>query len=153
MFPSDNPFAYPNQPMSALEGTQYMSPEEQQENFSAGTSEPEYHLTNQMNAQLPPELSFNDLNNSVFTNNLAQQYHNNHNTEFSASMAPTNFSASSVEDTMGMSGMTNPQDEFWTQMNKQGIRTGMTPGAVNLDELFGGEGWANVWNEQNLSRP
>lgn len=151
MFPSDNPFAYPNQPMSTLEGTQYMSPEEQ-ENFSAGTSEAEYHITNQMNAQMPPDLSFNDLNNSVYAGNLAHQYHNSR--DFSGPIAgATNFSLSSVEDTMGMNGMANTQEEFWSQINKQGTRTGLTPGAVNLDELFGGDGWTNVWNEQSFSRP
>jgi hypothetical protein len=150
MFPSDNPFAYPNQPMSTLEGTQYMSPEEQ-ENFSAGASEPEYHMTNQINANMPPELSFNDLNNSVYTNNLTQQFHSRR--DFSGPMGATNYPVSSVEDTMGMTGMANTRDEFWSQMNRQGMRTGMTPGAVNLDELFGGDGWANVWNEQSFSQP
>lgn len=149
MFPSDNPFAYPNQPMSTLEATQYMSPEEQ-ESFSAGASEPEYHIAHQMNSQLPPELSFNDLNNSVFTNNLPQQFHNG--IDFSGSR-PTTFSVSSVEDTIGMNGMANTQEDFWSQMNKQGLQTAMTPGAVNLDELFGGDGWTNVWNEQSFSRP
>lgn len=150
MFPSDNPFAYPNQPMSALEGTQYMSPDEQ-ENFSAGASEPDYHMTNQMNAQMPPELSFNDLNNSVYTNNLTQQFHNSR--DFSGPMGVTNYPVSSVEDTIAMTGMANRQEELWSQMNRQGMRTDMTPGAVNLDELFGGDGWTNVWNEQSLSRP
>jgi hypothetical protein len=150
MFPTDNPFAYPNQPMSTLEGTQYMSPEEQ-ENFSAGASEPEYNIVHQMTGQIPPEMSFNDLNNSVYTNNIAQQYHNSR--DFSGPMGSTNFPVSSVEDTMGMNGMANTQEDFWSQMNKQGLQTGMTPGTVNLDELFGGDGWTNVWNEQSFSRP
>lgn len=151
MFPSDNPFAYPNQPMSTLEGTQYMSPEEQQDNFSAGTSEHDYHITNQMNTHIPPDLSFNDLNNSVYTNNLGQDYHQNGH--FSAPMGATNYPVTSMEGAMGMSAMSDPQEGFWAQMNKQGIRTGMTPSAVNLDELFGGESWSNVWSEQNFSRP
>ena len=150
MFPSDNPFAYPNQPMSTLEGTLYMSPEDQQENFSVSTSEPDYHISNQMNAPIPPDLSFNDLNNSVYTNNLAPQYHNSSN--FSAPMAPTSFPVPCVEDTMGMAGMTNTHEDFWAQMNKQGVTTGMNSGAVNLDELFGGDGWTTVWNGQDFSR-
>lgn len=150
MFPSDNPLTYPNQPMSTLEGTLYMSPEDQQENFSGSTSEPDYHITSQMNAPMPPELSFNDLNNSVYTNNLAPQYHNSR--DFSAPMAPTSFPMGCVEDTMGMAGMTNTHEDFWAQMNKQGVTTGMNNGAVNLDELFGGDGWTTVWNEQGFAR-
>jgi hypothetical protein len=144
MFPSENPFAYPNQPMSTLEGMQYMSPEDQQqEPLSGGTSEQNFGMPN--NAHMPPELSFNDLNNSVFGSNLAQQYHSNRH--FSAPMGATNFPMTMDE---GM-GISVPQDEYWPHLKKQAVPQGMTPAGLNLDELFGGEGWNNVWNEQNFS--
>ena len=47
------------------------------------------------------------------------------------------------------------QEDYWTQMGKGnvGTRTGFTPGAsVNLDELFGGDGWAGMWEQQGLPR-
>ena len=153
MFPSDNPFAYPNQPMSALEGTQFMSTEEQQqESFSGAASEHDYGMPNQLNsARMAPDLSFNDLNNSVFGNNIGQQYHNARH--FSAPMGATNFPVPGIEENMVMGGVPGPPEDYWSQVTKQGMRTGMTPGGVNLDELFGGEGWNSVWTEQSFSRP
>ena len=153
MFPSDNPFAYPNQPMSALEGTHFMSPEDQQlESFSATTSEQDFGRTNHINThQMPSNLSFNDLNNSVYGSNLGQQYHNNRH--FSAPMGATNFPVSGMEENVVMNGIPGPQEEYWSQINKQGMQTGMTPGVINLDDLFGGDGWNSVWNEQSFSRP
>lgn len=143
MFPSDNPFAYPNQPMSTLEGMQYLSPEEQQETLPGKQN---FGMPNQLNnTQMPPELSFNELNNSVFGSNLAQEYHNNRH--FSAPMGATNFPMTMDE---GM-GIPVAQDEYWPHLSKQAGAHGLAPGGVNLDELFGGEGWSNVWNEQSFS--
>lgn len=48
------------------------------------------------------------------------------------------------------------QEDYWTQMGKtnMGTRTGLTPGTgVNLDDLFGGDGWGGIWEQQGMPRP
>ena len=135
MFPSNNPFAYPNQPISTLEDTQF-SPNDQG-NFS------NFYMSNNM-AQ--PNMSYENLSSPVFgsfppfmtqsqppvTGGTSAPFQNLPGTPGVGGMQPnSNFDPNSHND------------EFWSQMG--GNRSGLTSG-VNLDELFGSESWNPMWD-------
>ena len=166
MFPSDNPFAYPNQPISTLEASNSQ--------FGFQDSGPEsYPGSNEASmmgtpASIPSHMS--GLNNdrqhhSFDMANMQRMYEDNpqsaqqfqHGRQFSAPMAgfggslPNYGGANQIYDMPGQVS----QEDYWTQMGKPnvGTRTGFTPGAgVNLDELFGGDGWAGMWEQQGMPR-
>lgn len=166
MFPSDNPFAYPNQPISTLEAANSQ--------FGFHDSGPEsYPGSNEASmmgtpASIPSHMS--GMNHEqqhhpfdvaamqrVYEENpqMAQQIQQGR--QFSAAMpayggqVPNYGPQHQMYDTPGQMS----QEEHWIRMGKGsvGTRTGFTPGAsVNLDELFGGDGWTGMWEHQGLPR-
>ena len=149
MFPSDNPFAYPNQAISTLEAQQILN-HEQPSNYSSPSSSGMYGMPN---AQTPTSLSFDSTAVYGTPSQLQQQF-----------MAPGRQMSQQMGQQIGgapsydfsqnpaeAAGMNFPGLEgTWSQMH--GGRTGLTPGGINLDELFGGDGWNNVWSNQQFSR-
>lgn len=178
MFPSDNPFAYPNQPISTLEGVdaRYGFSDAPMDSPFAGSNEnstsmlgtpvsvpsqPQLPITSnpeqRSHVQQPPPLDMATLQriyeeNPQLAAHLAQQRH------FASSSGPVQFmpeqGPSSQQQMFDMpSGV--PED-YWNPANKTS-RSGFTPGGnVNLDELFGGgDGWgatAGMWEGQGFPR-
>ncbi len=136
MYPSTNPFAYGNQPLSVLEESQMIA-KSQQTSLSAFTDTLHVPTSNREAFTLPVD-NFDISAFGAFPppGMNAQQRHG------AASMPqdhPTHVPTSQptvAQDT----GNTNMYEGFWPQMD--GGRTGLTPG-VNLDELFGADGG---WN-------
>jgi hypothetical protein len=178
MFPSDNPFAYPNQPISTLEGVDARygftdapmdSPFTGSNENSAsmlGTpasipSQPHLPITSnpeqRSHGQQAPQLDMATLQrlyeeHPQLATHLAQQRH------FAGQGGPVPFmqdqGSSSQQQMFDMPG--GIPEDYWNQQNKPS-RTGFTPGGnVNLDELFGGgDGWgatAGMWDSQGFPR-
>jgi hypothetical protein len=159
MFPGDNPFAYPNQPISTLEGaSQFMTRDLTQDGFTPGSETEPFGMAPRGMPQ-PPLDPFNVsmLNNNLAMQHFAQQQGRLFSTPMSGNAA---FSMSPmVEEPRTMAGMPMvtgaplpPPEDYWTQLQKTGsvgMRSGLTPGGVDLDVLFGagGEVWGGgMWN-------
>ena len=141
MFPSDNPFAYPNQPISTLEAANSQ--------FGFHDSGPEsYPGSSEASMMGTPA----GIPGHVSGMNHEQPHH-----PFDVASMQGVYSYGGQVPNYGpqhqmydMPGQMS-QEEYWTRMGKGnvGTRTGFTPGAsVNLDELFGGDGWAGMWEHQ-----
>ncbi len=166
MFPSDNPFAYPNQPISTLEAANSQ--------FGIQESGPEpYPGSNEASmmgtpASIPSHMSSlnHEQQHHLFDvasmhrmyeedSPTAQQYQQGRHfggpiPGFGGQM-PCYEGQNQVYDMLGQM----PQEEYWTQMGKSNTatRTGFAAGAsVNLDELFGGENWAGMWEQRGIPR-
>jgi hypothetical protein len=177
MFPSDNPFAYPNQPISTLEGVdaRYAYPEGTMDSPFTGSNEngasmlgtpasipsqPHLPITSNPeqrgHAQPVTQLDMATLQrlyeeNPQLAAHLAQQRH------FAGPGGPVHFMPDqgppAQQQMFDMPG--GVPEDYWS--NKQTSRTGFTPGGnVNLDELFGGgDGWGAAgmsWEGQNFAR-
>jgi hypothetical protein len=148
MFPSDNPFAYPNQPMSTLEAQQSLNAE-QQNSYSGPTTTSMYNVGVNSNptpayflfdsTQMPAiPRSFNVPQRSV------QQ-----GQEMNALISgPPSFDApSQTDEPTDLNAINFPGEGYWSRTDRTGEgRNGLAPSGINLDELFGGEGWNNIWN-------
>lgn len=166
MFPSDNPFAYPNQPISTLElsNAQFGFGESSAESY-AGSNEASVmgipmsvpsHMSGQNH---DPQQQFEIANlQRIYEGSpqLGQSFgtpgrqHGNPSGSYGGPMA--NFGG----PTQGfdMQGPV-PQEDYWNQVSKGNMasRTGFTPGAgVNLEELFGGDTWGSMWEQQGMPR-
>ena len=155
MFPNDNPFAYPNQPISTLEDTQYMTPEQTQESFPLTGAPSEIDASNGPSASnsgisaqteyansFEPNHSFHMLPQSPYAaapNNIHQSYPFNPQAQ-----ANRHFP---VPTSWGMGGPAGPSvaNKFETTQSQQqpppgsfGMRANAV---VNLDDLFGGDSW------------
>ena len=154
MFPNDNPFAYPNQPISTLEDTQYMTPEQSLDAFSIhpndanGIPMPPSHTT------MHPDYAFEALHTmSPFTNSHFPPYFPQQSRNFPSPMA--NFNLMGVTHTDepiplldgSMNGIMNNQGGPILSQQPYGIgpydgnRPGIPTASVNLNELFGGDNW------------
>lgn len=153
MFPSDNPFAYPNQPISTLESAQYGGfPEANMDPFPASNENSMYGTPGSLHSRPTGDFPISsNFHGQHLPPHLGQQ-----GRHFSAPMPQQQ-----VFDMQGLMSEPEPlagnggisQDDYWSQMNKATTRMGFTPGAgVNLDELFGGDGWNNMWTEQGFPR-
>ena len=165
MFPSDNPFAYPNQPMATLESVDsryggYPDPSSMDSPFNTTSQDASLMGTP---ASIPSQL---------MTSNPEQQHHfpsqqqydmasiqrmyggygSNQNSQQQQQQQQRLFDMSQQPPTSA--GPQNQSEDYWNQMSKGGLmnlpsRTGLTPGGtVNLDELFGGgDAWggAGMW--------
>ena len=144
MYPSTDPFAYGNQPLSILEDRQMMAPE-QQTSFSGSTG------TFRIPAGLP-SASFDNYNDPTFASSArygtyAQQQHGSTPVP-RGNTSHIQMPESTAEQDMGNLNM---DEGLWQQMFKG--RTGLTPG-VNLDELFGADGgWNPGYMDQGDGRP
>lgn len=167
MFPSDDPFAYPNQPISTLEDANYITaeqaPSSQPRSRSHGTGEEDlFGLSGPSDsAQIPQDFVFDPLNMSIFhTRGMTPQFpqdppqqSSQPGRHFAGMMdADPNFGLAHMEGSSPMNTFQLPHEGYWHQMQSSG-RTGLTPGEPNLDELlFGAEGWGGPWNEQNFPK-
>ncbi|RMZ88666.1 hypothetical protein DV736_g4116, partial [Chaetothyriales sp. CBS 134916] len=171
MFSSDNPFAYPNQPLAALESADSGFCLENLDSFpnsndhsKIGTP-PNIHNSAQaqpfdMNAfqrlyEEGPELlqhmstgrSFNTLDPTGYQGlpEAGDQQQSDQQQQQSQDLQqPWNIQDGVQPQDMQQQGQHGEQDDYWSQINKGniGTRTGFTPGAsMTLDELFGGEPW------------
>jgi len=152
MFPSDNPFAYPNQPMSTLEAQQSMGLEREQifNNSKGGM-----FASSMFGRGQPPHLSFDNSAIPVYDQQAAaHQQYLQQGRQMSAPLTIGNSFELPEQMKRGeLNRMLFPGDGYWAPMTKpEGERAGITTGGVNLDELFGGEGWSNIWNTQTFGR-
>jgi hypothetical protein len=155
MFPGDNPFAYPNQPISTLESSNPQYYGESNSNEASVMGTPASHMSGQSNeAQRQYEMA-----------NLQRMY------EGSPHLSPyggpgRSYGAGSYGGSMpnyggpiqrygaNIQGQGAPED-YWNSVSKGNMasRTGFTPGGgVNLEELFGGDTWGNIWEQQGMPR-
>jgi len=152
MFPSDNPLAYPNQPMSTLEAQHWISAE-QQSTYSSPASTGMYNISS---AQQPTNMSFDNTRMGGFggSYNIPQQYMQR-GQQMNAPMASSSGfeTPQQMEVTSDLTSANFPGGEgYWAQMDRiNGGRTGLTPAGINMDELFGGDGWS-FWNNQSFGR-
>ena len=154
MFPSDNPFAYPNQPISTLEAQQ-ITPD-QQNSFPSPANSGIYssgrdstHTGTGISFENPSMPIFGDI--SGIQPSFLQQPG-----QFGVSMSsgPTFEIPQQMEGNGEVGGLNLPGEGYWTQMDRAETgRTGLTPGGINLDELFGGEGWSSIWGDPSFGKP
>jgi len=149
MYPSPNPFAYGNQPLSTLEDTQMISCEPQfpfvepTTGFGISSTETGAH-----------GMPFYNLGNTLLDNSgqpvMYQQIQNG--SVLGPSRNPVGFQFPQPSGAQDM-GNVNEDEEFWQHMSKGRTgRTGLTPG-LNLDELFGSDGgWNAGYMDQGFSR-
>jgi hypothetical protein len=155
MFPSDNPFAYPNQPMSTLEAQHIMNAE-QPNPYSSPASSSMYNLGRDNN-QTPTTLSFDTARMPAFAGSFDVPPHfmqQGRQVSVPMSGGPSFDVPAQIDEPADLTAINFPGGEgYWTQIDRAGGgRTGLTPGGINLDELFGGEGWSNIWNTQSFAR-
>jgi hypothetical protein len=137
MYPSANPFAYGNQPLSILEEFQMTVPEIQTP--FAGPTRPFGTPGSNIG---PPNMLFNGFSNPNFGNPPQQSPYDQdrHDPASAPRRDQPNFP-------MDLGNM-NVDGGFWQQMGKQ--RTGLMPG-INLDELFGSDDGRNpAYMDQGL---
>jgi hypothetical protein len=166
MFPSDNPFAYPSQPISTLEltNTQFGFREPNVESYPRsneasmlGTPASLPILMSRANTDQQQQFNMANFHGMYEENpHLANQFAQP-GRHFSAPMTGFGGQGSNMGGQSAIFDMQGPmsQEDYWTQMAKGNIRTrpGFIPGAsVNLDELFGGDGWGGMWEQQGLPR-
>jgi len=145
MFPSDNPFAYPNQPLSTFD---------QQSAYSSPAGSGMYNIAS---TQPSTNMPFDDARKNAFGGSFSiPQHYMETGQQLNAPLSgATGFdSPQTIEGNGDMTGINFPGGEgYWTQMDRiNGSRIGLIPGGINIDELFGGEGWSNIWNNQSLGR-
>ena len=166
MFPSDNPFAYPNQPMSALESADGHYP------FSEASVTPNesnmFGTPSSGTHQIPQQFGGYDYVFQQALNenpNLAQQFAEHGNRGFNAPFTDILMQHTIGHDMshlggnprttepMGMSDMNitaNP-DEYWKSMGggqmpmPQGLPQDVQQASM---DYFGSEGWNPAWGEQ-----
>ena len=155
MFPSDNPFVYPNQPMSTLEAQQIMNAEHPN-SYSGPVRSTVYNLGGSDN-QTPTTLSFGNTRMPSFTGSFNVPPHlmqQERQTSAAMSGGPAFDIPPQTDAPADINAINFPGGEgYWNQLDRpSGGRSGLTPGGINLDELFGGEGWSNIWNTQSFAR-
>jgi hypothetical protein len=147
MYPSTNPFAYGIQPLSVLEDTHVIAPEQQ-----SSLAGPANGFEGSERKNDPHKFSFEEFNNATFGNPTQQdmyQQHRQNPTSMVRGNHPGNLPIPPSTNVQEM-GDFNMDDAFWQQTNKG--RTGLTPG-VNLDEIFGADGgWNPVFMDQGYGR-
>ena len=133
MFPSADPFAYPNQPMSILEDGQFK--QDQNQMGLPGGNTPFYgngvpssnisyeNLAMPMFGSLPPFLMQQDQQSVGPMENGQYQ------------------TSASMDASQGQESSNIAADEgYWQQMPGRQAKVGMAPG-INLNEIFGSEDW------------
>jgi len=149
MFPSDNPFAYPNQPMSTLEAQQSLNAE-QQNSYSGPTTTSMYNVGVNSNPT-PARFLFDSTQMPAFPRSFnVPQRSVQQGQEMNAPISgPPSFDApSQMDEPTDLNAINFPVGEgYWSRTDRTGGgRNGLAPSGINLDELFGGEGWSNIWN-------
>lgn len=152
MFPGDNPFAYPNQPMSTLD-TMPSAP--------FGNDSPQAIAQYDTPVSMSHQQGFSqDFDKFGGHHNLSQGFHEGHNRNQNPSSMPQHFfNANHMSNEPGMMSMPQQQnslqvpgsmegDDYWSHAPAKGnFRTGLTPGGpavnLNLDDIFGN---ANSWS-------
>ena len=153
MFPGDNPFAYPNQPISTLDTMPSLP-------FG---NEPQVHIdpyepSNKVNVQQPFQQRFSD--RPMFSQDSFRppEHHMQPQTNFfgmnNMSDEPSQLSdPAQSRHTLHVPGQ-GTDDDYWTHAPAKGhFRTGLTPGGtgvnLDLDDIFGqGQSWGMPLNLQ-----
>ena len=144
MFPSGDPFAYPNQPMITLEDRQLIKPEPA---FgSSSTSANMFSLNSNANGAAPYDLSSSSGSDPQLYGSIPLFMMTGQETPCGLGMQTINPSSQSGAD-LGMMAMKGGRLTGWSQHT---ARTGTTPG-INLDDLFG-EGWKGTWMDQEFGQ-
>ena len=155
MFPSENPFAYGNQPSSMLESQQYLG-SSHPGSVPCSLSSNLYDLGDGLGE---PEIvhPFGNADVPMYNGELPLYMQQQQGRQGSASIpgAEPFGPAQIVEDHGDPTGAQFPPaggEGIWPPVDRggeQGRNTCPTPG-VNLDELFGGESWSSIWNHPTL---
>lgn len=154
MFPGDNPFAYPNQPMSTLD-TMPSAPFGQDSPQAIAQYDTPVSMNNQQgfpqefekfgsHHSLPSAFgSTHDQSRNQHPGSMPQQfYHTNQ-----ISSEPNMMSMPQQHNSLQVPGAMQ-EDDYWSHAPAKGnFRTGLTPGGagvnLNLDEIFGNAaGWS-----------
>ena len=166
MFPSDNPFAYPNQPMTALDSvdSHYSFSESSittpNESNMFGTPNSSTHQIPQFGAY---DYAFQQALNE--NPNLAQQFATQGSRHFNAPFTDILMQNAIGTDMNQLGGVpkttepinmggdinANTNPEYWKQMNggQIGIGQGPSQGVPQAHmDYFGSEGWNAAWGEQ-----
>lgn len=148
MFPGDNPFAYPKQPISTLDTMPNLPFGNDQ------TSPDRYNSTSGMNDQ--QQYQSQNLDQGMYSDgyrgpeqHMQPQFFNMNNM---MSDEPTQMQHSSQQrDTLHVPGQ-GGDDDYWSHAPARGhFRTGLTPGGpginLDLDDIFGqGQSWSMPMN-------
>ncbi|RMZ84408.1 hypothetical protein DV738_g652, partial [Chaetothyriales sp. CBS 135597] len=154
MFSSENPFAYPNQPLDPADagfGLDNMDPFPNSNEDSKMSTDPAVHNSARavaapfdMNAFHPPLLHQIPTGGRSFNSLDPAGYQALPEGGLQPPWDMPNCVPSQDVHEHGQQG--GPEDDYWNHLSKGNIgptRTGFTPGAsITLDELFGGEPWA-----------
>jgi hypothetical protein len=137
MYPSANPFAYGNQPLSILEDFRMIAPGLQMP-FPGPTrafGTPGSNIG-------PPDMPFDGFSSTTFGIPPQQSPYDQDRHE------PTSAPRRNQPHFQMDLGNMNVDEGFWQQMGKE--RTGLTPG-ISLDDLFGSDGgWNPAYMDQGL---
>jgi hypothetical protein len=167
MFPSDDPFAYPNQPISTLESSnsQFGLAESNSDAYATSNDASIMGTPVSMSAHIS---GVNGAHHShpfeatslqrIYEENTQMGHHLQAQSRHSS--APMTRYGGQMNQLGGQNAMYEvsgqmSQEDYWNHMEKGnvGTRTGFTPGAaMNLDELFGGDGWGGIWEQSVLPR-
>jgi hypothetical protein len=164
MFPSNDPFAYPNQPMTTFENLQF------NQNGAAKTEDTFANLANgdfnmnlinspttqnldpgvQVYGPLPPYLdqsqSVTGMDSLTLPNNNNSTSNNNDNNVGDMS---------GINGAMNLTGTVGGQDGmmFTQPLGPQFRGTGATGAGMNLDDIFNGEEWTDMLMNDGFGRP
>lgn len=151
MFPTDDPFAYPNQPISTLEDSHYTTPDQTQDSFSLPSTEKDA-FDGSRNIHPGPRRvqtefgSFDGFNAPAY-NASTIPAHLTQGRHYSSPLSVSQtFEVPQTEEPASLSGMPimnqHPPGGYWSQGGPDGMRVDLTMGGVNLAELFGGDSWS-----------
>lgn len=146
MYPSTNPFAYGNQPLSILEDNQMIATD-QHTSISAITDTFEFPAGNRRRFNIPFEnFNISALGSLPQPGTYGPQRHDGISIPREHGTSVQMTSSTAAQD----AGNTNTFAGFWQQIDRG--RTGLTPG-VNLDDLFGADGgWNPGYMDQGYGR-
>lgn len=143
MFPGDNPFAYPNQPISTLDdmpNLPFGSNVQSTESFNL----PDQSNTNNQQHYNVPYLSQPEFPGGMPTS--APQANTQYFTMNQMTDEPGQLNAGSAQNNLQVPGQVDEND-YWSHAPAKGqFRTGLTPGgqavSLDLDDIFGNaQGW------------
>jgi hypothetical protein len=134
MYPSANPFAYGNQPLSILEDSQTMASEHQPSSFMESTGETRISPSNFG----PHNVPLDSMSNGAFQNQAQHIAYRQAGQNATIVQRRTSLDFQIAQQSNAEAfETTNLDGGYWQQLNKG--HAGWTPG-INLEELFGSDG-------------
>lgn len=148
MFPGDNPFAYPNQPISTLDSMPNLP-------FGNNVQSTEsFNLPHQNNNNNPNPYNVPYINQPEFSRDVttsAPQADPQYFTMNDVTDEPGQMNTTAAQNNLQVPGQLDEND-YWSHAPAKGhFRTGLTPGgpavSLDLDDIFGNaQGWAMPMN-------